>query len=75
MKVKSNKSKKGALKASILKKVKENTQIVADIIKNTGKSYPTVMRWLKDNSIQLTQVDCLNTICKGLDVEQSEVLN
>jgi len=74
MSVKTKKSKP-ALNKAVLRKVKGNQQIVAKIITATGKSYPTVMRWLEQNSQLLTQVACLNVICEELKLKQSEVLS
>lgn len=74
-KVKSKKVKKGTLKVAILKEIKQNTRLVAAIITTTGKSYPTIMRWLQGNNIALTNVATLTVICKELNVKQSDILN
>lgn len=63
-----------ALKKEVLKQVKGNTQIVADIIQATKKSYPTVMRWLDENSEMLTTAKCLTVICTSLSITQEEAL-
>lgn len=74
-KVKSKKVKKGTLKVAILKEIKQNTRLVAAIITTTGKSYPTIMRWLQGNNIALTNAATLTIICKELNVKQSDILN
>lgn len=74
MAVKTKKITKRGIKSPVLKQVKGNTDIVSKIISATGKSYPTVMRWLTDNSTLLTQAACLNVICSELNLKQSEVL-
>lgn len=65
---------KPALKPSVLKKVSENHQLISDIIFATGKSYPTVKRWLALNMEQLTMEACLSEICKTLKLDKSQVL-
>lgn len=69
------KTRKGAIKPGVLKKIKGDSDLIAKIIFATGKSYPTVIRWVNNNSVLLTQAACLNVICSELKLEQSDVLN
>ena len=66
MKVKKNARKSvPALKPAIIKKIKGNNQLIGLIIIETRKSYPTVKRWLDDNSAQLTMAACLISSAKN----------
>lgn len=71
---KKKRSNTNGLNKSVLKRIKGDTQIVADIIRATGKSYPTVMRWLDENSELLTTAKALKAICEGLQITQEEAL-
>lgn len=78
MSITKNKKKKSAgtpaLDKEVLKRVKGDTQIVAAIITATGKSYPTVQRWLDTNSEMLTTAKVLNVICQSLNLTWPDVL-
>jgi UDP-N-acetyl-D-mannosaminuronic acid transferase (WecB/TagA/CpsF family) len=79
MSVKTKKTKtrkaKPALKTEVIRQIKRSKVVIGGLIISTGKSYPTVMRWINDNSQQLTQAACLGVICTELKLTQSEVLN
>lgn len=75
MGVKTKKSKQKGLKADVLRQIKNDDALISKIIFASGKSYPTVMRWLTQNSILLTQAACLNVICAELNLTQTEVLS
>lgn len=59
----------------ILKQVKNNKSIVARLVAETGKSYPTVMRWIRLNSDALTNATPLKVICEELKLNPEEVLS
>lgn len=57
-----------------LKIIRTNRNIVARLINETGKAYPTVMRWFEVNSEMLTTATALKVICEELKVKQSDIL-
>ena len=66
--------KKKALTQQAITAIRSNPGTISRIIDATGKSYPTILSWLRKNDIKLTQADCLGVICKDLKKEPSEVL-
>lgn len=66
---------KMGLTAETIEKVKDNPTIVADLCVATKKSWPTIMRWLKNNDPSLTRADVLAVICKSLNLSQKQVLD
>lgn len=57
-----------------IRQIKMSTVIVAKLVQASGKSYPTIMRWLDENDVMLTTAACLQVICEELKVTQDEVL-
>lgn len=66
--------KKKALTQQAIESIKSNQGTISRIIDATGKSYPTILSWLRKNDIKLTQADCLAVICKDLNKKPEDVL-
>lgn len=63
------------LTKKVIRMVKMDTLIIANLVHASGKSYPTIMRWLDENHEMLTTAACLNVICEALKMSQEEVLD
>lgn len=50
------------LKKSILERIKKDPHIKSEIVRVTGKSYATVLRWLANNDEMLTLFCVLSLI-------------
>lgn len=59
---------------NILKIARKNNVLVARLVQETGKSYPTVLRWFDNNSEMLTTASALKVICEELNMTQEQVL-
>lgn len=58
----------------IIQKMKKDNQIKADLVVASGKSYPTISRWINNNDERLTMKVCLNVIKKRYDLHKDEEL-
>lgn len=65
---------KKRISSEVLKRIKENPELIAKLQIETERSYPTIMRWIRVGSDQLTKSYCLDLICKELRLPKSSVL-
>jgi len=62
------------LTKKVIGKIKDDSQIIAKLCAAADKSYPTIKRYIKANSEQLTTAACLAVICEELKMTQDDVL-
>jgi hypothetical protein len=62
------------IQKDVLEKAKKSKGLIGRLIIETGKSYPTVMRWFDINSEMLTTASSLKVFCEELNLTQSEIL-
>ena len=51
----------------------DTNSIKSDLMRVTDRSYPTIMRWIKNNDPQLTRKDCLSVIMKETGLTEAEL--
>lgn len=51
----------------------DTNTIVSDLVRITGRSYPTIRRWIANNDAQLTRRDCLQVIMKETGLTEDEL--
>ena len=47
--------------------------IISELVRTTGRSYPTIRRWITNNDSQLTRRDCLLVIIKETGMTEDEL--
>ena len=47
--------------------------IISELVRTTGRSYPTIKRWITHNDPQLTRRDCLKVIMKESGLTEEEL--
>jgi hypothetical protein len=62
------------IKRRVIKLIKKKPVLIAQLVVASGKSYPTIQRWLDNNDESLTTAACLKVICESLELSQDEVL-
>lgn len=62
------------IKAKYRERAKNNKTIIARLVTENDKSYPTIMRWFEENSEMLTTAKSLKIICEELKQSQNEIL-
>lgn len=60
------------LKESVLNQIKDDNKVKTMLSFNLDKSYPTITKWIRENSEQLTLAASLRTIsdCIGKPVDE-----
>lgn len=62
------------IKKEVLKQISDNAGIRGRICAATGKSYPTIQRWVEDNDEGLTLASALEVIREELGLTNDEIL-
>lgn len=62
------------LKPEIIGQVKENQAIIHRILTDCNVSYPTIMRWLRENDDNLTKAKILHIIGSELNMDKDDLL-
>ncbi|MGV6946968.1 hypothetical protein [Sphingobacterium kyonggiense] len=61
------------LKESVLNHLKDDNKIKTMLSFNLNKSYPTITKWIREDSDQLTLASALKTISEYLDIPVDEL--
>lgn len=67
--------KKSSLSKQTIKEIRKSPKLLAELVGVTGKSYPTIKRWVDKNSKLLLNVDCLRVISESLGKSESELMS
>lgn len=59
---------------NILEKIKNDDEIILQLMRATKRSYPTIMRWINESNEHLTTAAALEIICIGLKITREEAL-
>lgn len=62
------------ISAEILKQLKYKKHIVPRLMDASGRAYPTVMLWVRENSEMLTMYSCLEVLSEEFDCTIEELL-
>lgn len=61
------------IKESIIEKMKNDPVLKSDLVRVTGKSYPTICRWIGDNDEMLTLKSCVDLIKESYQITDEEL--
>lgn len=61
------------ISTAIIEKMKNDNQVKADLVNMTGRSYPTISKWIRENDDRLTMKVCLTVIKKRFDLEENDL--
>jgi transcriptional regulator with XRE-family HTH domain len=66
---------KAKIHAHILTRIRKNQELKLALASKLGKSYETIVRWLRENNPMLTTVDSIELISHFLKIEKEEITN
>lgn len=59
----------------ILIKIRKNQELKLALAAKLGKSYETIVRWLRENNPMLTTIDSIELISHHLKIDREEITN
>lgn len=62
------------IKKEVVKKIAANKGIIGRICAETGKAYPTILRWVDENDEGLTLASALKVIREELGLTDEQIL-
>lgn len=59
----------------ILIKIRKNQELKLALAQKLGRSYETIVRWLRDNNTMLTTIDSIELISFHLGIDKEQITN